>query len=76
MINWSAARLLWVFFSVITRLYNDWFVRISSLILSRLGREGVGGGAESARADFSDRYLNNSYSYDPKISRLFLEIYC
>ena len=42
------------------------------LTLSRLG----GGGGESARADFKCRYLNNGYSYDSNISRLFQEIHC
>ena len=31
-----------------------------------------GGLAESSHADFKCRYLNNGYSYDSKISRLFL----
>ena len=42
-----------------------------SLTLFRLG----GGGAESARADFKWN-LNNCYSYDSNISRLFIEIHC
>ena len=43
---------------------------------STLPRLGGGVGAESSRADFKYRYLNNGYSYDSNISRLFLEIYC
>ena len=43
---------------------------------STLPRLGGGVGAESSRADFKYRYLNNGYSYDSNISRHFLEIHC
>ena len=37
----------------------------------------LGGGGESGHADFKSRYLmNDGYSYDFKIERLFLEIHC
>ena len=32
--------------------------------------------AESTHAEIKYRYINNGYSYDPKISQLFLEIHC
>ena len=41
-----------------------------TLTLSRLW------GAESARTDFKCIYLKNGFSYNSKISRLFLEIHC
>ena len=49
---------------------NSQIIRNLKLTLSR---RGVGEEAESARADFKCRYLNNGYSYNSNISRLFLE---
>ena len=53
-----------------------WFLRIRFgpkyfLTLSRL----LGEGAESARDDFKCRCPKNGYSYDSKISCLFVEIH-
>ena len=55
----------WLFYRIIYK------VTYGFLTLSRLW-----GGAESARAEFKCRYLNNGYCYDSNISRRFLEIQC
>ena len=65
-------RTLQIYRYQISNLTFSFLGRLHALILSRL----VGRGAESARAEFKYRYLNNGYSYDSKISRLFVEIHC